>query len=229
MLLALLLLVPDWPRLESAEFPPAAQQAALAATVRVVPSGRVGIGSGVAVGRHDGKVYILTAQHLLKDPRVEVEWFTAESYPKPAGSAGPRLVEEWEELDLAVLTIPAKDVPVGVLPLAPRDAGDTEQFPALTVGCDRGDPPTCRPMTVRGKALVRNRKPGEVNRFFWETAEAPALGRSGGPLLDRDGRLLGVCSASQDGRGYFVHLSEIRHALKEKRYDWLLGEPAKPK
>ena len=42
-------------------------------------------------------------------------------------------------------------------------------------------------------------------------------GRSGGPLLDADGRLIGVCSGTQEGMNYYTHPDEIRGALQRHR------------
>ena len=54
-------------------------------------------------------------------------------------------------------------------------------------------------------------------------------GRSGGPLLNLDGQVIGICAATSLGKGYYVHLSEIHAGLKTAGYDWLWkGDRTKP-
>ena len=72
----------------------------------------------------------------------------------------------------------------------------------------------------------RARRPGvETAVRVWETSQPPAQGRSGGPLLDRQGQLLGIGSGSSGGKGYFSHLDEIERFLKRNGLQWLTGEP----
>jgi hypothetical protein len=80
---------------------------------------------------------------------------------------------------------------------------------------------------VLGRRLVR--RPGGL-RFFWETEGKPVGGMSGGPLLDRAGAVIGVCSAADlgTGRGYFSHADEVLAAVAEAGHRWLLDAPAGP-
>ena len=73
--------------------------------------------------------------------------------------------------------------------------------------------------TVAAKLLKRANDVPEA--FFWQTAAKPEKGRSGGPLLDADGRVIGICAATQDEKGYFTHLDEILAGLKTAKYEWL--------
>src|SRR5438477_471826 len=71
----------------------------------------------------------------------------------------------------------------------PRLVPGDRAFPALTVGCGNGGPPTCLATEVTGRKLVRKRGV-EGAAFHWEVKGAPTRGRSGGPLVDRRGYLL---------------------------------------
>ena len=68
------------------------------------------------------------------------------------------------------------------------------------------------------------RRPGGALGVFWETESAPVGGMSGGPLLDREGAVIGVCSAVSlaNGRGYFTHADEILAALAGSDHRWLV-------
>jgi hypothetical protein len=58
----------------------------------------------------------------------------------------------------------------------------------------------------------------------WQTEKTPARGRSGGPLLDRRGLLIGLDSGAGDGKGYYVHVEELHAFLKRNGLDWLYEE-----
>src|SRR5438093_1402336 len=81
-------------------------------------------------------------------------------------------------------------------------------LPALTVGCDgAGGAPAVAVDTVRAEKNLGPRSPYKCN--FFEADRPPAVGRSGGPLVDRQGRLIGVCSGTLGGKkGYYVHIAE---------------------
>jgi trypsin len=69
------------------------------------------------------------------------------------------------------------------------------------------------------------RKPGaNTSVLCWETAKTPAKGRSGGPLVDRRGYLIGVDSGAGDGKGYYIHIEEVHAFLKRNGLSWLYEE-----
>jgi S1-C subfamily serine protease len=211
----LLVLVPGQ-LVDSADFPKALQHKAAAATVRVVNRADRIEGSGAMIAKKDGATYVLTAAHLVNRPgRLEVSTFTKDSYPLPAKVYdNVELVARTRDIrDLAILRF-KEDAPPGVLSLCPgRLVPQKTDFECLSVGCGAARAPVCFLETVAGAGRVR--RPGSMeSALFWETAIGQPPGRSGGPLLDRQGYIIGVASGASEGRGYYCHLLEIRRWLK---------------
>jgi S1-C subfamily serine protease len=201
-----------------------AQWDALTACPRVVMGG-VGAetSTGVALAVKDGFAYVLTAQHAVSElaSEREVHFFTRDEYPRPARRV--RAVEvaaRWANPDLALLKVKVGSEPVPTLRLAgPGQRPTAYPFGAVSVGCSNAAAPTCRAEEVTAKRLAR--RPGGAIAFFWELSVAPVPGRSGGPLLDDHGRVIGICAAGQGVRGYYTHLDEILVALKRDGHGWL--------
>jgi len=214
-----------FPTVESKEFPPEIQRSILAATVRVVvEDGREG--TGVLVGVRDEVGYILTAHHAItKGGSIKVEFFTGESYPRPSTTIkADRVVFENPNADLAMLKVSLKKFDQAPAPIPIRaEAPKEKDFVALGTGATGGSAPTPQALHVLGRKLVQRKD--ESGAFFWQTREAPVQGRSGGPLVDAAGSLLGIASGEQKAQGYFSHLDEIRAWLRkadEGSLRWLL-------
>ncbi len=199
------------------------QWEAITACPRVITrSGARAAATGVTIGVRGGYAYVLTAQHAVPGAEErEVQFFTRESYPLPAVKIrGVQVLTRWDDSDLALLKVKLGPDSCGVLPLA--GVGQRpKKFPVevLSIGCSLGEPPTVRAETIVAKKPAR--RPGGGIAFFWELAAAPVPGRSGGPLLDNEGRVIGVCAAGRSGRGYYTHLDEILAALANDSNEWL--------
>jgi S1-C subfamily serine protease len=185
-------------------------------------------GTSTCIAVRDGFAYLLTAAHATPkgDARV-YDLFTRNSHPLPSRSLRRGdVIYRSATRDLALVKIAFSGDAIRVVRLATSD-DRPHRFPfaAVSVGCPGGLPPRGRTETIIGKSLVR-RSDGTA-AFFWQTANPPVGGMSGGPLLDRSGRLIGVCVASQDGKGYFAHTDEILVALKEAGLGWIVNS-AKP-
>jgi hypothetical protein len=215
--LALLLLVPaDIDILDSKDFPKEAQVRAVTATVRIANKAGGAEGSGVLLKRTGAVVYVLTANHVVDGAkRVDVTTFSAESHPKGAAVyRGAEVIAQSAEADLAVVRLTTRDeMPGSVAVCPPSRLPGGKDFVALSVGCGGGKAPACLLEDVKGKRKVR--KPGaDTAVLCWEAARAPAKGRSGGPLLDRRGELIGIDSGAGDGKGYYTHAEEIHTFLR---------------
>ena len=226
------------PYVESKDFPRAKQEAALAATAGIfIPTSRME-GTAVIVKHADSRITLLTAGHNVpvKDGiEVELELYTPKSYPnvhaKLRGFVKARMPNE----DLAVVVAECKEAP-GVLSICPKaklPIPELFPFPALTVGCDDVmGKPKCEADLVVGKQYIT--KPDRTAAQFWETQRAQAVGRSGGPLVDSRGYLMGICSGIKNKKGYYTYISEIHKALDNAGFRDLYLEdrkdqPAAPK
>ncbi len=221
---ALLLLAGEIPVVKSADFPAEMQKTAVTATVRIHNGVKNAEGSGVLVGKKGPEVYILTAWHVVDGAdAVDVAVFAADTYPKPKVLYRLAQVVAVKKglVDLALVRLIATDfIPEGVK-LFPGEQVPTKQgFPGLSVGCAGGDEPTCLAIKVAGKRTVRSKEGTETARA-WEVEPKHAPGRSGGPLLDKRGFLLGICSGTNGDRTYFAHLDEVRSFLREQGFRWL--------
>lgn len=174
-------------------------------------------GTGVVVGAKDGFAYLLTANHVAVSDRVEVEFSSRAAFPKPAWYGdGATVVARWPDPDVALVRFPVGKRDAPTLRLAPAWQRP-KAFPAGagSVGIVGG----AEPEEIRGKEFVR--REGKGPAFFWRTEAPPRPGRSGGPLLDPRGRVIGVAVAVRAGAGYYAHHDEILAALKRDGYGWL--------
>ena len=205
------------------EVPEPVRQAGLPATVRVSDPGMGGFGTGVVIGARDGDVYILTAAHIVpRGVKPRAETFSPSEPSNVDGTHdGGEVLFRIVEADLAVIRLPAGKREWAVAKLAPEAGGKA----AWVIGCDDGRAPRITGVAVGAKKLVR-RQDGK-SAFFWEADGESVPGRSGGPLFDSKGRLVGLCSGTQEGKTYFTHPDEIRAALKAHRLGWVLDEEGK--
>lgn len=224
----LFLLVGQIDVLESKDFNKELQVGAVVATVRVEQPRREQVGSGVLLLQKGPFAYVLTARHLVEGAEaLELSFYSAATFPRP----GPvvrdvEVLASSKESDLALVRATVRaPLPAG-LRLAAEAPAETP-FPALSVGCSDGLFPTLLLESVQSARRVR--KPGTDEAvLMWELVREPAGGRSGGPLLDRQGRLIGMASGRSGGKGYCIHLDEIRRFLKRHRFDELLTEKSQP-
>ena len=172
-------------------------------------------GSGVVVGVKDDFAYVLTAAHVVTFDGVEVRfgresgWF----------ADSPEVVKRWPDPDIALVRFRVGKEPVPVLPLAA--AGQRPKaFPVSAWAVGRtGESATVWADQLLAKRFVR--KSATAAAFFWETQRPPEPGRSGGPLVV-GGRVIGICTANQGGRGYYTHIDEIHAALTRDGHGWLV-------
>ena len=176
------------------------------------------------MGKNGPFVYILTAHHFVQDAdQVEITIFSEQSYPKADKVyRGAKVVARAADIrDLALIRMVADSKALEVLRLCPSaEIPKEDQFVAMAVGCTQGQAPTAAINKVVGKKKIRSKTGGDA-AFFWEWNDAVAKGRSGGPLIDKRGYVVGICSGTSDGKGYFTHPQEIHRFLKQHVLDWL--------
>jgi hypothetical protein len=208
------------------DFPEELQARARYATVRVVNRTSRTEGSGAVVGQSGPFVYVLTAAHVVtKAEKLEVHTFSADSYPKAdkVYDSAEVVARSRDAADLALVRIPTRDRPPAALRICPPDLVPAKGFPALSVGCNDGKAPTSQAEEASGKKQVRRPDQTE-DATCWEVSRKPGPGRSGGPLLDARGHLVGVCSGAADSGGYYSHAEAIHAFLKANAYRWLYDD-----
>ncbi len=231
--LVLLTLLPgQFPVIESTEFPAKLQQTALAGTVYIHNRSTNSDGTGVIIRVEGVSVYILTAGHVIKDaadPDIAVATFAPDKFPKPQHILRnvKILAQSQGVKDLALLRVVTGEKVGPAIPLYPPPREPKRVKTVLTVGCNNGQPPTCQVEKIMRAALFSREANGEKAKL-WEVQLPQIPGRSGGPMLDDKGRLIGICSGNNRGEhGYFCHIGEIEtflQALPAERF--LLREPA---
>jgi len=188
-------------------------------------------GTAVCIEVQQNQAKLLTAAHVLVrgEPRV-FDFYQESSYPLPAQTViGYTLIDRWADADLALIEIrlnpnfPAPSVvPLAVWAERPRRF----PTPVWALGCPGGSAPRWR----EDRLLARRYFEFEsgLAAFYWETTTSPVGGMSGGPLLNPQGELLGICTARRGELGYFTHLDEICAAIKRAGHGNLVPVQARP-
>ena len=174
-------------------------------------------GTGVIVGTEPGYFWVLTASHCVSDGgpvAVHLIWRDGKSHPGKSW-APKQLVARIRSDDVALLKI-KRDGPVpGALPIRP----DLFEPPApvLSLGCDNAEYPWMWEGNIIG-----------TQADSWVTDVQPWHGRSGGPLIDQQGYVVGICSAYSGNRGVFCHLKHLHRACDMAGVSWLYGAERQP-
>ncbi|HSJ74009.1 MAG TPA: trypsin-like peptidase domain-containing protein [Miltoncostaeaceae bacterium] len=192
-----------------------------------VTSGEEGLGGRLGSGfLVDRRGRILTNAHVLGDEDRATVTFD-DGTESPAEVLGVD-----ESTDLAVLR--AEDVPPDVRPLPPgRSAGLTVGDPVIAIGNPFGLERTATTGIVSAlKRIINAPNDFEIQNVI-QTDAAINQGNSGGPLLDGQGRVVGINSqiasesGGNDGIGFAVPIDTIRPiadaiiATGEARHAWL--------
>jgi S1-C subfamily serine protease len=210
------------------QFPRAMQTKALTATVRLYHSASKGEGSGVVVKYARGIAYILTAAHVVPavphGDEVTITFFPkTDARDAPPNDVKGTIKERMVNEDLAVIEVALKEAPPSVAPLCPRDVAPpktlTAPQPVLAVGIGTLGAPEANVDRVRAHKLIK--KPDDSEAFHWEADQVQPIGKSGGPLLDKEGRVIGICTGTMNKKGYYLSIYEILSRLRSKGYEFL--------
>ncbi|HSJ14240.1 MAG TPA: trypsin-like peptidase domain-containing protein [Longimicrobiales bacterium] len=163
---------------------------------RVTPQPVRGAGSGFVI-RPDG--HILTNNHVVEGAtRVTVVTQAREEYEA-------RVVGRDPNTDLAVLRIDARGLPV--VALGDSDAaGVGDWVVALGYPLQLGVTATAGIVSAKGRAINiidRSEEAPAPLEYFIQTDAAINPGNSGGPLVDLEGRVVGVNSAIKSQTGFY--------------------------
>jgi S1-C subfamily serine protease len=201
---------------EPPRLPDAAERLALRATVRVHNRARDKVGSGVVIGRVGPAIYVLTAAHLVDGTdAVEIRFPELDSQkvaPRELGDVTVVARTKSAVEDLALLRF-AGGGDFACLSLR-KDNLARLKIPsqAFSVGFADGKLGTVTAESIVNASMVKKRGADEAAQF-WKCKALPVPGRSGGPLLDPEGSLLGVCSGGDARASYYTHHSEVRRFL----------------
>ena len=106
------------------------------------------------------------------------------------------------------------DIETTVARIAKLEEDDPQPAFGYSVGCGDGKPPSTHREHILGAHSIRiELESGSTNRYMWRTESPQEQGRSGGPLLDVNGDLLGIALGKYADRGYYAHLREISEYL----------------
>ena len=199
---------------DSDYFATATQRERCATVLRIRQDG-TGTGVVIAWDAETRAAYAVTAYHVV-DGRGEI---TAESFSSDQSS--PIIKQSFRDLqvvafdapaDLAIIRFPAPH-PLPVSPICPADLMPEGTFYGMTIGCSHGDAPS-----IWAEEEVH----ASVACIFpwgraWRTSSEPIPGRSGGPLYDRRGLLLGVCCLRLGGDGFYTDLDLLHKLIRTAR------------
>jgi serine protease Do len=180
---------------------------------RQQPQRRVSSGSGFII-TPDG--YILTNNHVVEGAtRLQVTLDTGEKYSATVVGTDPMI-------DLGLIKIDPKGKKLQTLPLGDSDALKVGQW-VMAIGNPFELERTVTVGVVSGKRRQvgnGNTIPGLAN--FIQTDAAINFGNSGGPLIDGQGRVVGINTMIQrgelaEGIGFAIPINEARRAAEELR------------
>ncbi|HMO41835.1 MAG TPA: trypsin-like peptidase domain-containing protein, partial [Phenylobacterium sp.] len=202
-------------------------QRLLESTIRltVADAGGKSKGTGVIVDARNGMALALTCGHLFRESAgrgpIEISLFAADAgNPRCTGVVAGELLDYDLDRDLALIRF-AVPGSVAVAPVAPLGTLLEPGASVASVGCDQGADPTV--WSTRLTAV--NRFQGHPNV---EAARAPVEGRSGGPLFNAAGQVIGICFAAdpQSDEGLYASLPSIHAKLDELQLSMVYQTPS---
>ncbi len=176
---------------------------------RLVP--KEGAGSGAII---DNKGHILTNHHVIRDSeKLEVTLSDGSKWPARFMGSDP-------ENDLAVIKIEAPEKKLTVIPMGDSSQLDVGQK-VLAIGNPFGLGQTLTTGIISSLSRSIRSEAGILINDVIQTDAAINPGNSGGPLLDSDGKIIGVNSAiisptgASVGIGFAVPINIAKRILPE--------------
>lgn len=178
----------------------------LKATVRIElrDDSGVSFGSGTIIHAQNNRALIATCGHLFRGMPMTQPISVDVFYPQGEKRVQGRiLISDADKYDVALMIIPYQgEITPIALDLDTQPARGQRVF---TAGCNHGNKPTLQ----RSQVNSINRYDGPENI---QTQGAPVGGRSGGGLVNQDGKLIGICNAAdlEDDEGFYVSAKYIQ-------------------
>ena len=179
------------------------------AVVTVFENG--GLGSGVII---DGKNGIILTNNHVVEQSVRQSGGQVGVKLKNAKTLRGRVVGRDPAVDIAVVKVDASDLPQAVL-------GDSDKLEVGQTAIAIGNPLDLEQTLTHGVVSALNRKisPDDVEGFI-QTDAAINPGNSGGPLLDSQGRVIGINTAVLRGNeaqslGFAVPINVARDVARQ--------------
>jgi S1-C subfamily serine protease len=178
--------------------------------------GELTAGAGILFGAQEGRLYIATANHVVRRGPAEAQGLTVQLRPLPGEPLPATLLRHADRgLDLAVLSVQGWEAPGFSADQLPFDRlGDVGML-------ERGDPvyalgyPRGRPWQVNATPEVFSEQRGDL--LYFESSFI-AGGSSGGGLFNRRWELLGMVRADQPPQGVAVALDRLLETLGDWGY-----------
>lgn len=163
-------------------------------------------GSGVLVAKADGLGYVLTAKHVIEG---EPDAKHLVMFPRSEKFAYPVELIHAGNVDLALLVIAApSDIAPRPIRWQPLAAG--ERVWQSGFGNEREGGP--RESWSNVSPLIRHTAQGETVKYVSPSllllSKPARQGDSGGPVIDANGRCVGIISATDESTGYHVTLAD---------------------
>lgn len=196
--------VADEPMPKKLDMPP---PMAASARIRIRDKSGENLGSGTIIDSKIGQTIVLTCGHVFRNldetSIIEVDVF---SKSQPETYVG-KLLKFDADSDVGLISIPT-DNPLPTCRVAGPGFAIEKGISVDSIGCGNGEKPT--QYTIRVTALNRYLGPDNL-----ECTGLPTQGRSGGGLFNKDGLVIGVCTAAdhRDRRGLYAGLKSIQELL----------------
>jgi len=177
----------------------------------------VSVGSGIIIGENDTELLILTNHHVVEDATELSVGFIDES-------AAEAVIKGTDaSIDIAVVAVQLDDISSDTMSeISIAEIGDSdslqlgEQVVAIGNALGYGQSVT----TGIVSALNRTIELDSYTAEMIQTDAAINAGNSGGPLLDMNGRVIGINSAKAadtgvEGMGYAIPISDVTSIIED--------------
>ena len=187
--------------------------------VAVFTAGREMEGAGASLFEMDGKIFILTAKHLLsetagvkpelKPHRFNREFISWEVMPNRTYHSGARKAvagvtemlrpDSDMRFDLIVLETGAKPEDVATMTLPLSNAPALPGAPIFIVGCTLVEEGACDQNLY--PAVVKLNSQGDIMTFDFAVKRPDINGMAGAPIVNADGEIVGIVTAPTGKNG----------------------------